>query len=153
MGLPLQSLSSIHWLRTGPTLYGGFFPWRAGPVLSKCMLDRDCNGNPISTFPPCYAFRMIFTALAPRPIQSISRNVHKKNGALKGLCHTRGPPVKVGGINKANNTCTASSSFICQVGDFSWVIGLLELLCVFVCKKNIRKKREKNNYNCLDVFF
>ena len=51
----------------------------------SCMLEQDCNGNPISTFPPCYAFQMIFTALAPRLIQSISRNVHNKNGALKQL--------------------------------------------------------------------
>ena len=49
------------------------------------MLEKDCNGNPISTFPPCYAFQMIFTALAPRLIQSISRNVHNKNRALKEL--------------------------------------------------------------------
>ena len=50
------------------------------------MLDRDCNGNPISTFPPCYAFQMIFTALASMPIQSICHNVHSKNRALKQLC-------------------------------------------------------------------
>ena len=50
------------------------------------MLDRDYNGNFISTFPPCYAFQMIFTAFSPRQIQSISRNVHNKNGALKRLC-------------------------------------------------------------------
>ena len=36
------------------------------------MLEKDCNGNPIATFPPCYAFQMIFTASAPRLIQSIS---------------------------------------------------------------------------------
>ena len=23
-----------------------------------CMLEKDCNGNPISTLPPCYAFQM-----------------------------------------------------------------------------------------------
>ena len=34
---------------------------------------------------PCYAFQMIFTALAPRLIQSISCNVHNKNRALKQL--------------------------------------------------------------------
>ena len=33
-----------------------------------------------------YAFQMILTALAPRLIQSISRNVHKNNRALKQLC-------------------------------------------------------------------
>ena len=34
--------------------------------LWGCLLidaGKDCNGNPISTFPPCYAFQMIFTAL------------------------------------------------------------------------------------------
>ena len=50
------------------------------------MLEKDCNGNPISTFPPGYAFQMIFTAFAPRLIQSISRNVHNKIRALKQLC-------------------------------------------------------------------
>ena len=50
------------------------------------MLDKDCNGNPISSFPPCYAFQMNFTALAPRLIKSKSRNVHNKNRALKQLC-------------------------------------------------------------------
>ena len=50
------------------------------------MLEKDCNGNPISTFPPSYAFQMIFTALAPMLIQSISRNVHNKNRASKQLC-------------------------------------------------------------------
>ena len=43
------------------------------------MLEKECNGNPISTFHPSYAFQMIFTALAPILIQSISRNVHNKN--------------------------------------------------------------------------
>ena len=23
-----------------------------------CMLEKDCNGNSISNFPPCYAFQM-----------------------------------------------------------------------------------------------
>ena len=50
------------------------------------MLEKDSNGNPISTFPPCCAFQMIFTALAPRLIQSISCNVHNKFRALKQLC-------------------------------------------------------------------
>ena len=49
------------------------------------MLENDCNGNPNSSFPPCYAFQMILTALAPRLIQSIGRNVHNKNRALKRL--------------------------------------------------------------------
>ena len=59
----------------------------AGLVSNPCMLEKGFNGNPISTFQPCYAFHMIFTALAPRLIQSISRNVHNKNRALKRLCH------------------------------------------------------------------
>ena len=46
---------------------------------------KDCNGNTNSTFPPFYAFQMIFTAFAPRLIQSISRNVHNKIRALKQL--------------------------------------------------------------------
>ena len=50
------------------------------------MLGKDCNGNPISTFPPSYAFQMIFIVLAPRLIQSISQNVRNKNEALKRLC-------------------------------------------------------------------
>ena len=50
------------------------------------MLGKDCNSNPISTFLPCYAFQMIFTAFAPRLIQSISSNVHIKTRALKRLC-------------------------------------------------------------------
>ena len=52
-------------------------------VAIENYAGKDCNGNPISTFPPCYAFQMILTALAPRLIQSISRNVHYKNRALK----------------------------------------------------------------------
>ena len=50
------------------------------------MLEKDCNGNPISTFPPCYAFPMIFTELAPRLIESISCNVRNRKIALKRLC-------------------------------------------------------------------
>ena len=49
---------------------------------------KDCNGNPISTFPPRYAFQIIFSALAPRLIISISRNVPNKDGALKHKCRT-----------------------------------------------------------------
>ena len=49
------------------------------------MLEKDCNGNPISTFPPCYAFQMVFTALAPKLIQSISRNVRNRKNVLKQL--------------------------------------------------------------------
>ena len=49
------------------------------------MLEKDCNGNPISTFPPCYAFQMIFSALAPKLIQSISRNVRNRKNVLKRL--------------------------------------------------------------------
>ena len=32
----------------------------AGLVSNPSMLEKDCNGNPISTFPPCYAFQMIW---------------------------------------------------------------------------------------------
>ena len=44
---------------------------------------KDCNGNPISAFPPCYSFQMIFTVLAPLLIQLMSRNVHNNIRALK----------------------------------------------------------------------
>ena len=54
------------------------------------MLEKDFNGNPISTIPPSYAFQMIFTALTPRLIESKSCNVHNKNGALKHLCVAHG---------------------------------------------------------------
>ena len=50
-------------------------------------VEKDCNGNPISTSSPLYAFEMIFTALAPMLIQSISCNVHNKEGALKHKCY------------------------------------------------------------------
>ena len=49
------------------------------------MLEKDCNGNPIFTFPPCHAFQMIFTAFAPKLIQSISRNVLNRKNVLKRL--------------------------------------------------------------------
>ena len=54
-------------------------------VSIHCMLDKDCNSNPISSFQPCYACQMIFTALAPRLIQSISRNVRNRKNVLKRL--------------------------------------------------------------------
>ena len=59
-------------------LYGVVFLYVACLVSIPCMLEKDCNGNPISTFSPFYAFQMISTALAPRLIQFISRNVHNK---------------------------------------------------------------------------
>ena len=39
-------------------LYVGVFLYIGGLVSIPCMLEKDCNGNPISTFPPCYAFQM-----------------------------------------------------------------------------------------------
>ena len=54
-------------------------------MSNPCLLAKDCNGNPVSTLPPCYAFQVIFTAWAPRLIQSISRNAHNKNRALRRL--------------------------------------------------------------------
>ena len=65
---------------------GGVLLYIAGLVSNPCMQEKYCNGNPISTFPPCSAFQMVFTAFAPRLIQSISRIVHNKNRALKRLC-------------------------------------------------------------------
>ena len=41
-------------------LYVGVFLYISGLVSMPCMLEKDCNGNPISTFPPCYAFQMIW---------------------------------------------------------------------------------------------
>ena len=67
------------------------YRYLAGLVSIPCILEKDCNGNPISTFPPCYAFQMIITVLAPRLIQSISRNVHNKNRALKQLWLLKAP--------------------------------------------------------------
>ena len=67
-------------------LYGGLFVKITGLVSISFILEKDWNGNPISTFPPSYAFQMIFTALPPRLIQSISCNVRNKNEALKRLC-------------------------------------------------------------------
>ena len=81
-------------------LYVGVFLQIAGIVSISCMLEKDCNGNPISTVPPCYAFQMIFPLyyyiiiilllyyyyyydFPPRLIQSRSRNVcDKKKKAL-----------------------------------------------------------------------
>ena len=48
-----------------------------------CRIGRDLI---ISTFPPCYAFQIIFTESSHRPIQCSSRKVHKKDEALKRLC-------------------------------------------------------------------
>ena len=39
-------------------LYVGVFLWIAGLMSNPCMREKDSNGNPISTFPPCYAFQM-----------------------------------------------------------------------------------------------
>ena len=66
-------------------LYGVVFLYIACLVSIPCMLEKDCDGNPISTFPPCYAFQMVFTALASKLIQSISRNVRNRKNVLKRL--------------------------------------------------------------------
>ena len=41
-------------------LYVGVFLKIAGLVSISFMLEKDYNGNPISTFPPCYSFQMIW---------------------------------------------------------------------------------------------
>ena len=41
-------------------LYVGVFLYVGGLVAIPCMLEKECNGIPISTFPPCYAFQMIW---------------------------------------------------------------------------------------------
>ena len=41
-------------------LYVGVFLTIAGLVSIPCMLEKDCNGISISTFPPCYVFQMIW---------------------------------------------------------------------------------------------
>ena len=41
-------------------LYVGVFLMIAGLMSIPSMLEKVCNGNPISTFPPCYAFQMIW---------------------------------------------------------------------------------------------
>ena len=40
-------------------LYVSVFLYIAGVVSIPCMLEKDCNSNPIFNFPPCYAFQMI----------------------------------------------------------------------------------------------
>ena len=80
-----QEAKNKHNFINFKSLWGGV-QYIAGLVSNPCMLEKDCNSNPISTFPPCYAFQVIFTALAPRLIQSLSHNVHNKNRALKRLC-------------------------------------------------------------------
>ena len=42
-------------------LYVGVFLWIAVLVSIPCMLEKDCNGNPIFTFPTCCAFQMIWS--------------------------------------------------------------------------------------------
>ena len=54
-----------------------------------------------------YAFQIIFTALAPRLIQSISRNVHNKNIALKRLC----VKLSIAWIKNTNNKVTQNSVY------------------------------------------
>ena len=40
--------------------YVGVFLLIGGLVSIPCMLEKDCNGISISTFPPCYAFQIIW---------------------------------------------------------------------------------------------
>ena len=39
-------------------LYVGLYLYIGGLMAIMCMLEKDCNGNPICTFPPCYAFQI-----------------------------------------------------------------------------------------------
>ena len=48
MALNVSELG-LNIIQFNSNLYVGVFP---------CMLEKDCNGKPISTFPPCYAFQM-----------------------------------------------------------------------------------------------
>ena len=41
-------------------LYVGVLLQITDLMFNPCMLEKDYNGNPISTFPPCYAFQMIW---------------------------------------------------------------------------------------------
>ena len=41
-------------------LYVGVLLLIAGVVSIPCILEKDCNGNTIFTFPPCYEFQMIW---------------------------------------------------------------------------------------------
>ena len=66
-------------------LYGVCLLINSLSCVHSLYAGKKCNGNPISNFPPCYAFQMIFTALAPKLIQSISRNVRNRKIALKRL--------------------------------------------------------------------
>ena len=52
LGLNIIKLISNH--------YVGVFLWKTGLVSHLCMLEKDCNGHPISTFPPCHAFQLIW---------------------------------------------------------------------------------------------
>ena len=59
MPLSMSELG-LNIIRFISNLYVGVFLKITGLVSSPCMLEKDCNGNPISTFPPCYAFQMIW---------------------------------------------------------------------------------------------
>ena len=87
-GSPQTSMTCINgakkWISTFKIFMMVFFLIN-GLVFTVGMLEKTCNDNPISTNQPSYAFEMIFTVLSPRQIQSISRNVHNKDGALKPL--------------------------------------------------------------------
>ena len=68
--------------------------------MSPLNAGKDVMVTRSLPFPPCYTFQLIFTESAPRPIQSSSCNVHKKDGGMKPLCITSEqwklvePPIK-----------------------------------------------------------
>ena len=63
LGLNFRSISNLYWVVFLQIACIVSIPW---------MLEKNCSGNPISTFPPCYAFPC---------------NVHNKFRALKQLCN------------------------------------------------------------------
>ena len=101
-------------------LYGGVLlkSWSSFHPLDA---EKRCNGNPISIFPPYYAFQMIFTESSPRPIQSTSHNFHNKDGALKPLltvmrkkfilCRITNMPVYLEGIRSLPLLITSHSLY------------------------------------------
>ena len=57
--MPLNvSELGLNIIRLISNIYVGVFLQIGGLVSIPCMLEKDCNGNPISNFPPCYAFQM-----------------------------------------------------------------------------------------------
>ena len=56
LNVPELGLNIIQFISN---LYVSVFLQIAGLVSIPWMLEKDCNGISISTFPPCYAFQMI----------------------------------------------------------------------------------------------